>query len=98
MKKPLAIALFCFATSASAIDVTVTLTAGQATRVAAALGELRGYKVAQADGNGAPRAATMAEVKTSVADHLRGIVMQVERPKAEKAALDAVTVAPMDPS
>lgn len=93
MKHLLAIALFALSTRALAIDVTVSVTAPQATRIAAALGELRGLK----DGAGAPRSATMAEVKQSVADHLRGIVMQVERPKAEKAAIDAVTVAPMDP-
>ena len=94
MKKLLAIALLCFATSALAVDVTVSLTAPQATRVAAALGEARGLKDAQ----GAPRSATMAEVKTIIADHLRGFVMQAEKSALEEAAIKAVTVPAFDPS
>lgn len=94
MRKLLAIALLCFATSALAVDVTVTLTAPQAQRLAAAIGKVRNLT----DGQGAPRSATMAEVKTIVADHLRGFVMQAEKPALEEAAIKAVTVPAFDPT
>lgn len=94
MKRILAIALLLFATSAAAVDVTITLTGAQATRVAARIGELRGLK----DGQGAPRSATLAEVKQIIIDHLRGMVIQAERPALEKAAVDAVTVPAFDPT
>lgn len=93
MKRIFTLALLCFTTSAIAVDVTVTLTAPQAQRLATAIGKVRNLTDAQ----GAPRSATMAEVKTIVADHLRGFVMQAEKPALEEAAVRAVTVPAFDP-
>ena len=94
MKQLLAIALLCFATSALAVDVTVSLTAPQAQRLATAIGKVRNL----VDARGDPRSATMAEVKTIIADHLRGFVMQAEKSALEEAAIKAVTVPAFDPT
>lgn len=76
------------------MDITVTVTNPQAVRLAAAIGKVRNLTDAQ----GAPRSATMAEVKTIVADHLRGFVMQAEKPELEEAAIRSVNVPAFDPS
>ena len=94
MKKLLAIVLLCFATSALAVDVTISLTAGQVTRFASALGTSRNLKDAQ----GQPRVATAAEMRQFVIDAVRGVVLETERAAATKTAVDAVVVAPMDPT
>ena len=54
-------------------DLTVTLTAGQATRISHAVGVVRSLK----DGNGDARDATLAEVKTEVIGYLKGFVGDV---------------------
>lgn len=94
MKHLLTIVLLAFATSALAVDVTVSLTAPQAQRLATAIGKVRNL----VDARGDPRSATMAEVKTIIADHLRGFVMQAEKSALEEAAIKAVTVPAFDPS
>lgn len=80
--------------NALAVDVTITMTAGQISRYATALGKLRGY----VDGSGNPRVATTAEMKQFVIDSVRGVVFQSERPPLEKAAVDAVVVPAFDPT
>jgi hypothetical protein len=82
----LAIVLLCFATQVLAVDVTLTFTAGQVTRFAAALGKARSL----VDVNGNPRVATAVEMKQFVIDNVRGMVYSIEYPAAVKAATDAV--------
>lgn len=94
MKRLLAIALLAIACNAQAVDVTITVTAGQATRLTAAIGKVRNL----VDAQGAPRSATMAEVKTIIADHLRGFVTQAELQPAKDAAAAAVTIPAFDPT
>ena len=93
MRKLLAIALLCFATSALAVDVTISMTAQQITRFAVALGKSRNL----VDAQGQPRNATNAEMRQFVIDQVRGVVLETERAAATEAAIKAVTVAPMDP-
>lgn len=93
MKKLLAIVLLCFVTSALAVDVTISLTAGQITRFATALGKARNL----VDAQGQPRVATAAEMRQFVIDQVRGVVLETERAAATEAAIKAATVPPMDP-
>lgn len=62
-------------------DMTITTSAGDAARVAAAVGRKLGLVTAQ----GAPRSATAAEVKVHVVEFLKATVQDQER----LAALEA---------
>jgi len=73
---------------AFAVDVTITLTAGQATRFAAVCG------VAKQLG----RACTLIESKAFVIERLRQVVIDYEGSMANKAATDAVVIPAFDPS
>lgn len=55
-------------------SMTITTDNGLATRLANAVGEIHDYR----DGNGAPRAATAAEVKQHTIDRLREDVFASE--------------------
>jgi hypothetical protein len=98
------LALSLFAMSASAVDVTMTLTPPQIARAQAALGKAKNLKtpdtpaVLDANGNvitpmvpGVPRIATGAELKQFVVDTLRTLVIQQEQAAAQAAAVAAVS-------
>lgn len=70
-------------------SLTITYTAQEGQRVAAALGKLRNLQ----NGQG-PRSATEAEVKQSLIGVMRGWVIQVERETAEQA----ISLSPFDPT
>lgn len=65
-------------------DLTITLTAGQAARVAHALGVIRNLG----------RDATLGEAKTEVVQYLRGLVEQVEIQEARAALTPPTTFEP----
>ena len=79
MKTLFLIAVLMFSSSAYAVDITITLTAAQATRAAAACGKTLGL----VDGNQVPRSCTMAEAKAFLIDYLRHIVFDAERQQAQ---------------
>lgn len=66
---------------------TITTTAAEDARIATAVGKYLGL----VDGNGDPRNATLAEVKTLLMSHLKSIVRSVEYGEAEEAARAGVT-------
>jgi len=68
-------------------DLTITLTATQAQKIAEAVGHVRHY-VDEAE---APRAATLPEVRTFVVEHLKTIVMEVALSKARATVASAGT-------
>lgn len=86
MRKILAILLIFASANALAVDITITMTAGQIARFLAALGTAKNLK----DGANQPRAATNAEGKQFVIDAVRGLTYSIEYPAAVKAATDAV--------
>jgi hypothetical protein len=86
MKNLLAILLIFLSANASAVDITITMTAGQIARFLAALGIAKNLK----DGSNQPRAATNAEGKQWVIDQVRGLTYSIEGPAAIKSATDAV--------
>lgn len=65
-------------------DITISLTAPQATRVATALGAAMGL----VDENNAPRAATLTEARDFLRQQMVDIVRAQERRAAEKAISD----------
>lgn len=71
-------------------SITITTTAPQAQRIAAALGGRYTLK----DQSGAVRSATDAEVKAWVIDQLRNLTLDWEREQAVKA----ITISPLDPT
>lgn len=95
MKKFLAIALLAIALPAQAVDVTITLTAGQANRFAAVCGQIRQLVDTQEPPQ--PRPCNMAEAKELIIALMRRVVVDVEGAAAEKAARDAVVVPTFDP-
>lgn len=64
--------------------VTIDLTAAQAQRIGAAFGKWQGL----VDGNGAPRSATVAEVRSFLVDRLREVVITQERRELQLPAWD----------
>lgn len=64
-----------FASSALAVDLTITLTAEQAQRFAAAVGADNALK----NGAGAPRSATSAEARQDVIRYMRVKTQEYER-------------------
>ena len=88
MRKLLAVLLLAFSCNALAVDVIITMTAGQVTRFLAALGKVKNLVDAQVPPQ--PRAATSAEGKQWLIDNMRGLVRDVESAAAIKAAVDAV--------
>jgi hypothetical protein len=68
-------------------SITLTIDAAAAQRVAAAFG--RYWHLA--DAGGAPRDATLAEVKTYLVRQMAGVVRNAERAQAEAAAAAGVT-------
>lgn len=95
MRLTIVILLFALSFSAQAVDVTITLTAAQATRFAAVCGELKGLKDTQEPPQ--PRPCTMAEAKQMIVEQMRSLVFSMEEAKSKKAATDAVTVPAFDP-
>lgn len=96
MKKTLlAFALLFASFSAQAVDLTITLTAGQATRFAAVCGKIK--KLVDAQVPPQPRACTMAEAKTMIVERMRALVVDVEGAELTKQATDAVVVPAFDP-
>jgi hypothetical protein len=91
MKTLIAILALCFSSSAFAVDMTITFTSTQATRVAADCGAAQGLVDTQTPPQ--PRACTMTEAKAWVINLLRLAVWQVERQQAQAAIVNA----PMDP-
>lgn len=91
----LAVALFCFAVAAQALDYTITLTAGEATRIAAAVGKVYGLVDAQVPPQ--PRSATAAEVKKGLSDVMKQWIQDTEGTTLRKQAVDAVVVPAFDP-
>lgn len=90
MKKFLLIAygvLVCTA-PAFAVDVTITMTTGQASRFAAVCGVAKNLG----------RSCTPAESKAFAIERLRQVVIDHECAVANKAATDAVVVPTFDPS
>lgn len=96
MKKLFAtIALSLACTSAQAVDLTITLTAGQETRFLAACGKAKSMVDNQTPPQ--PRACTRAEGKQMVVEMMRHVVVNVEQTVAIKAATDAINVPAFDP-
>ncbi len=69
--------------------LTITTTGAQDTRIVKAFGTYLGLK----DGNGAPRNATAAEMKTEVINFIRLTVEAEERKEAQAAAIAAANAA-----
>lgn len=104
MKTLLAIALLAVSVTASAVDITITLTAAQMTRAQTAVGQMQGLHLPDTpaapniDPNkaptpatpGAPRDATPAEVRRYIIDHLRTTLLDYERQKAQATAAATV--------
>ena len=76
------------------VDVTISLTAPQAARVAAAFGKQLNTQDMTDPENPVPRDANMAEVKQQVAQFLKSVVFAQER----QAAINAITLEAMEPS
>ena len=74
--------------------MTITTTAGQAARLAEALGRLHGLK----DGSGQPRDATAQEIKDFTIQGFRNAVHAYERQKNTATACAAITDTAFDPS
>ncbi len=72
--------------------MTLTYPAGDGARFAAALGKAQSLKDAQ----GAPRSATAAECKAWIIGRAQQLIVDIEGGEAEKAALAAITVTPLD--
>jgi hypothetical protein len=72
--------------------MTITTTAGQDTRLVAAFTDL----LQPMDGNGDPRNATAAEIKTRVIEGIRSVVHNFETREAAEAAADAIV--PIEPT
>ena len=70
--------------------LTINTTAPQDARIIAAYGKFLGT----VDGNGDPRNATAAEVKTAVINNIKQVVFDQEH----KAALAAVTTTTVEPT
>ena len=90
MKTLLAILLLSASSTAFAVDVTITLTTAQATRVAALCGKQTGAMDTATPP--APRSCTMAEARTWLIGLLRAAVMNGEY----NAAQQAITSTPLD--
>ena len=96
MKKFLVLTLFAVsATSTFAVDITLTLTAGEANRFAAACGEIKQLRDAQVPPQ--PRPCNVAESKQMVIERLKQIIIDVEGSKLTKQAVDAVVIPVFDP-
>ena len=72
--------------------MTITTTAPQDTRLVAAFTDL----LQPVDGNGDPRNATAAEIKTKVIEGIKSVVHNFETREAAKVATDAIT--PIEPT
>lgn len=77
-----------FVTPALAVDVTITMTADQATRFAAVCGAAKNLG----------RSCTIAESKAFAIERLRQVVVDHEGAVAKRAATEAVVVPNFDPS
>ena len=77
-------------------QITITVTAAQATRAAAALGKAQALKD-NADPP-QPRNATAEEVRQFMIGRLRQLIIDVEGAEATKAAQAAIVIAPFDPT
>lgn len=99
MKKLLALCTFLIFTAtpltAFAVDVTITLTASQAQRFAAACGEVN--KLVDNQVPPQPRPCTMAEAKQAIIAGMKRLIIDVEGAKLVKAAVDAIVVPEFDP-
>lgn len=91
MKAILATILLALSFSAHAVDFTVSMTAGEATRLAAVCGVVKQTKDVQVPPQ--PRACTAAEVKQVLIEAMRRMVIDVEGAAAEKARGPAVVPA-----
>lgn len=101
MKLLFMILMFSFSLNVSAVDITITLTTAQATRLAAACGELTGKMTTPADPKvtpPVPRPCTLAESKQMMIDQMKSIVISMEGAKQRKTAVEAVVVPTFDPN
>lgn len=75
-------------------SMTLTYTAGEATRFADALGKAQSLKDAQGD----PRPATAAECKAFVIGRMKQLVLDIEGRDLTAAAVAAVVIPAFDPT
>lgn len=75
-------------------SMTITYTASEGQRIAAALGKAHSL----VDEGGQPRSATAAEVKTFVIARIKQLVVDIEGRDLTAAAIAAVVVPPLEPT
>ena len=75
--------------------ISITVTAAQAARAAAALGKAQALKDNAVPPQ--PRNATAEEVRQFMIGRLRQLIIDVEGAEATKAAQAAIVIAPFDP-
>lgn len=73
-------------------SITITYSAPDGARFAAAIGKAQVLK----DGNGDARSATAAECKDWLIGRAQQLIVDVEGGEAAKAAVSAIVVTPMD--
>lgn len=93
MRIALAIVLISMSFAAQAVDVTITLTAAQSTRFAAACGQTLRLVDAQKQ----PRACTLAESKAFLIEQMKQIVLGIEAMNAAKTAADTANAQAFTP-
>lgn len=93
MKYLVAFALLAFSLNAYSVDITITLSAGDATRAAAACGKM----LQLVDAKNVPRSCTMAEAKGRIIQHVKQWIEDTERPALEQQ-LGPVVVPAFTPS
>lgn len=77
-------------------SLTITYTASEGARFAAALGKAKNLVDAQVPPQ--PRSATAAECQQFVIERVRQLIVDIEGASANKAALDAVVLTPFNPT
>lgn len=109
MKTLFALTILALSLSAQAVDITVSVTAGELSRAQVELGKAKNYRTPDIPGDplakpptltvlGVPRDATASEVKQYLADTLRILVLSGETSTKQKIALDTIVPpVPIDP-
>lgn len=90
-----AVLLCCLSAVAQAVDITITVTAAEATRFAAAVGKAQNLMDSSTPPK--PRTATMTEAKDFLIQRARQLIIDVEGSALVKQATDAVVVPLFDP-
>lgn len=95
MKRLLFAVLLCASMAAQAVDITITVTASESTRMAAAVGKAQNLVDSQTPPQ--PRAATMTEVKQFLIQRAKQLIIDVEGAALIKQASDAAVIPAFDP-